>query len=509
MVPMKIYRSALMVGGYLLAMLLFVPVASISAELDTTAVRIEILYTQNTNGVLENCDCPGTPLGGLDKRMALMKRLADKASVPALYLDGGDLLSPKGFPAKDRFILRAYALMGYDAIGLGDQEFSNGTQFLNDINLHLRLPFISASIITVDDVMKPLAQTMVKTIAGVRFGLISVIGKDPFEYMDSVQIKGVTIGDYRANLPILIRTLRAKTDVVILLSHLGHSEDIALAKKYPGIDIIIGAHSQNVLSTPERYGTTIVVQAGKNTEFVGQLTLLIDKKSKTIKDAEGALHPVLKDIPGEPRLQQLISAYQKAVASDFKESPWPIIPLLAPEFIVVENERCAQCHPKEVETWQKTKHARAFQSVFKRSATTRSECTPCHTTGFGRTDGNAPAIASEGQSAVGCVECHEVTSEHLRTGKGSIAAITESTCVRCHVPEIDPLFQFASSLVLINHGAVEGQVYIVQQGDNLSKIALQRYSNARHWRRIYEANKTRIKNPNLIFPRQVLRLPLF
>lgn len=505
MVPMKIHRSALVVGGELLLMLLSVTMAGISAELDTTAVRIEILYTQNTNGVLENCDCPGTPLGGLDKRMALMKRLADKASVPALYLDGGDILSAKGFPAKDRFILRAYALMGYDAIGMGDQEFSNGTQFLNDVNLHLRLPFISASIVADDDVMKPLAQTMVKTIVGVRFGLISIIGKDPFEYMDSAKIRGVKISDYRENLPFLIRTLRAKTDVVILLSHLGHSEDIALAKKYRGIDIIIGAHSQNVLSTPLRYGTTIVLQAGKNTEFVGQLTLLIDKKSKTIKDAKGALHPVLKDVPGEPRLQQLISGYQKAVASDFKESPWPVIPLLAPEFIVVENERCAQCHPREVDTWQKTKHARAFQSVFKRFAATRSECIPCHTTGFGRTDGNAPTIASEG-GGVGCVECHGVTSEHLRIGKGGMAAMTENTCVRCHVPEIDPLFQFATSLVLINHGTVEEQEYIVQQGDNLSKIALQRYSNARHWRRIYAANKTRIKNPNLIFPRQALRL---
>jgi nucleoid-associated protein YgaU len=46
--------------------------------------------------------------------------------------------------------------------------------------------------------------------------------------------------------------------------------------------------------------------------------------------------------------------------------------------------------------------------------------------------------------------------------------------------------------------------YTVQKGDNLSKIA-KRYGLK--WRDIYEANRDRIENPDLIYPDQKLRIP--
>lgn len=49
--------------------------------------------------------------------------------------------------------------------------------------------------------------------------------------------------------------------------------------------------------------------------------------------------------------------------------------------------------------------------------------------------------------------------------------------------------------------------YVVQKGDSLSKIAKERYGNANEWRKIYEANKDVIKDPDLIYPGQTLRIP--
>jgi nucleoid-associated protein YgaU len=49
--------------------------------------------------------------------------------------------------------------------------------------------------------------------------------------------------------------------------------------------------------------------------------------------------------------------------------------------------------------------------------------------------------------------------------------------------------------------------YTVVPGATLSKIALEKYSNASLWPRIYDANRDEISNPNLIFPGQVLRIP--
>jgi nucleoid-associated protein YgaU len=52
-----------------------------------------------------------------------------------------------------------------------------------------------------------------------------------------------------------------------------------------------------------------------------------------------------------------------------------------------------------------------------------------------------------------------------------------------------------------------GRTYTVEKGDSLSKIAKREYGDAQSWRRIYEANRDTIKNPDLIYPGQVIRLP--
>jgi LysM repeat protein len=51
------------------------------------------------------------------------------------------------------------------------------------------------------------------------------------------------------------------------------------------------------------------------------------------------------------------------------------------------------------------------------------------------------------------------------------------------------------------------QSYTVEKGDSLSKIAQKVYGKASLWRQIYEANQDHIKDPDLIYPGQVLRLP--
>lgn len=53
----------------------------------------------------------------------------------------------------------------------------------------------------------------------------------------------------------------------------------------------------------------------------------------------------------------------------------------------------------------------------------------------------------------------------------------------------------------------EAQFYTVQKGDSLSKIAKEYYGDAMKYPTIFEANKPMLKDPNLIYPGQVLRIP--
>ena len=99
----------------LLFLILFMvcPIA-VSAE-----TEISILYTNNTNGALENCLCPGKAYGSLEKRVLFIREWFED-NPNSLLLDAGDFLSPTRNALKDSIAFRIYEMMAYDAIGLGD-----------------------------------------------------------------------------------------------------------------------------------------------------------------------------------------------------------------------------------------------------------------------------------------------------------------------------------------------------------------------------------------------------
>ncbi|MBA3647428.1 MAG: LysM peptidoglycan-binding domain-containing protein [Chitinophagales bacterium] len=49
--------------------------------------------------------------------------------------------------------------------------------------------------------------------------------------------------------------------------------------------------------------------------------------------------------------------------------------------------------------------------------------------------------------------------------------------------------------------------YVIKSGDTLSKIAKEYYGQADDWKKIFEANKDVIKNPDKIFPGQKIIIP--
>lgn len=53
----------------------------------------------------------------------------------------------------------------------------------------------------------------------------------------------------------------------------------------------------------------------------------------------------------------------------------------------------------------------------------------------------------------------------------------------------------------------ETEFYTIKKGDSLSKIAKAYYGNAMKYPVIFEANREVIKDPDLIYPGQVIRIP--
>lgn len=95
--------------------------------------------------------------------------------------------------------------------------------------------------------------------------------------------------------------------------------------------------------------------------------------------------------------------------------------------------------------------------------------------------------------------------------KGSVLRVTgiaPSETVKAKLwaeyEKIDPDMR-AGDLVLDIEVAAAAAVYEVKKGDTLGKIA--KLYPGMTWKKIYEANKDVIKNPDLIFPGQKFKIP--
>ena len=76
------------------------------------------------------------------------------------------------------------------------------------------------------------------------------------------------------------------------------------------------------------------------------------------------------------------------------------------------------------------------------------------------------------------------------------------------LPDFSDVRSGASSSAPTPEGArASERTYTVKPGDSLSKIAKSLYGDAARWTAIYDANRDSIKNPDLIYPGQVLKLP--
>lgn len=72
--------------------------------------------------------------------------------------------------------------------------------------------------------------------------------------------------------------------------------------------------------------------------------------------------------------------------------------------------------------------------------------------------------------------------------------------------EIDPDMRAGDLVLKIEEIPGGEEIYEIKSGDNLSKIA-KKYPDMT-WKKIFEANKDVIKDPNLIYPGQKIKIPL-
>ena len=107
------------------------------------------------------------------------------------------------------------------------------------------------------------------------------------------------------------------------------------------------------------------------------------------------------------------------------------------------------------------------------------------------------------------LECDDLQiafSDEVATVSGTTSSQSEREKIVLVVGNVNGVAQVNDLLEVVTPEP-EAVYYTVQRGDTLSKIAKEQYGNAMKYPVIFEANRPMLKDPDKIYPGQVLRIP--
>lgn len=108
----------------------------------------------------------------------------------------------------------------------------------------------------------------------------------------------------------IVKKIRSHVDLIIILSHTGYKNDMILANEVSGIDLIIGAHTHDLLESGVNVNNTFIIQAGKFGQYLGQTTIEFDPETKRVIKISGKCHDV-QQFPKASDVEGLIMESQK------------------------------------------------------------------------------------------------------------------------------------------------------------------------------------------------------
>lgn len=308
---------------------------TLAADTDTDTYELSIIHTNDTHANLDK----------IANRVTGVKMLREK-NPDALLLDAGDVFQGTLYfnAFKGQVDMEFMNLMGYDAMTFGNHEFDLGSTkeghlALVDFIKAAKFPFVSANVnfsadkkftsiysdlISNEPKAGQIYNGIVKEINGEKIG---IFGLTTEETKDISSPGAITFKNY---ITVAKKTVKAfekmGVNKIIALSHLGYDDkasidnDLMLAAKVNGIDVIVGGHSHTKLSKPviverDDHGVekdpTVIVQTGANNMNIGTLDVQFDKKG-VVTEADGKLLSV-SDFQPDPEAAKRLKKYTEII----------------------------------------------------------------------------------------------------------------------------------------------------------------------------------------------------
>ncbi|MFK7879990.1 bifunctional metallophosphatase/5'-nucleotidase [Roseobacter sp.] len=248
-------------------------------------------------------DAEGECFGG-SARLVTAIAEARARSDNSILVDGGDQFQGTLFYTYYKGALAAEMMnaLGYDGMTVGNHEFDDGPEVLRGFMDAVKFPVLmsNADVSAEPLLADTLAKSTVIERGGEKIGLIGLTPEDTDELASPGD--NITFSDPVAAVQGEVDRLSAEgVNKIVVLSHSGYRTDQRVAAETTGVDVIVGGHSNSLLSNtneradgpyPTMVGETAIVQAYAYGKFLGELNVTFDDAGN-ITAAQG--EPIIMD----------------------------------------------------------------------------------------------------------------------------------------------------------------------------------------------------------------------
>jgi len=232
-----------------------------------------------------------------------LSRQGDAAGRDVLRLNSGDNNVGKE-PHEWALNVRLMNLIRYHAVTMGNHELDLGSPFYAGGLAQAEFPTVVSNfkIPPGSELHKRVREGKVLTAPQIlrdKQGVYGLIGVTTPELKKVVSNKAKMQGETVQSFAETVENVKAQVawlqsmgiNKILVLSHLGYDLDQKLARTVPGLDVIVGGHSHDVIEgiTPgANYLQTptgepvLIVQGGKNAQYMGVADVLFDPQGRVI-----------------------------------------------------------------------------------------------------------------------------------------------------------------------------------------------------------------------------------
>jgi 5'-nucleotidase len=212
-----------------------------------------------------------------------------------------------------------------DVATIGNHEVDYGFAHLLFLEKCAKFPIVNANLFITMNNSRVFTPYINLEVGGMKIMFIGILTEEVLASTRSEKIIGTFIDLESAAKEVGIicdnyRTVR--TDMTILLTHVGYENDRKLAEMLDpdwGVNLIIGGHSHTFMEKADVVNGIPIVQAGTGTGVIGRFDIQYDTEKKTIADWKWRLIPVNEDTaPRDPIMEELVDSYRTETDRKYK-----------------------------------------------------------------------------------------------------------------------------------------------------------------------------------------------